>query len=59
MDWLKIGSAIFLVMMLVYLFPSMRQAVKHGRKGSSKEWLNYVLIMLAVGLFVLFLIKMV
>ncbi|HHI92591.1 MAG TPA: hypothetical protein ENK04_03605 [Gammaproteobacteria bacterium] len=59
MDWLKIGSAIFLIMMLVYLFPSMRQAVKHGRKGSNKEWLNYLLILLVVGLFVMFLIQMV
>ena len=59
MDWLKIGSAIFLVMMLVYLFPSMRRAIKEGRKGSGKEWLNYALIMLVVGLFVVFLISMV
>ena len=59
MDWMKIGSALFLVAMLVFLFPRMRYAVKHARKGTNKEWLNYLMILVVVGLFVLFLIKMV
>jgi len=59
MDWLKIGSALFLGAMLVYLFPRMRQAVKHAPKGSNKDWLNFAMIIAVVALFVLLLISMV
>jgi len=59
MDWLKIGSALFLGAMLIYLFPRMRHAVKHAPKGSNKDWMNFLLIIVAVGLFVAFLIAMV
>jgi len=59
MDWLKIGSAIFLVMMLVYLFPGMRNAMKNAPKGSNKDWMNYLMILIVVGLFVVLLIQMV
>ncbi len=59
MDWLKIGSALFLVAMLVFLFPGMRRAMKTAPKGSSKQWMNYLMILIVVGLFVVFLIQMV
>ncbi|HHH47760.1 MAG TPA: hypothetical protein ENK51_02615 [Gammaproteobacteria bacterium] len=59
MDWLKIGSALLLVAMLVYLFPRMRQAVKHAPKGSNQDWLSFVAIIAVVGLFVMLLIMMV
>jgi len=59
MDWTKIGTAILLGAMLLFIFPRMRHAMKHSRKGSSKEWLNYLLILVVVSLFVVFLIKMV
>jgi hypothetical protein len=59
MDWLKIGSALFLAAMLIYLFPRMRQAVQHGPKGGRQEWLGFVVIILVVALFVLLLIKLV
>ncbi len=59
MDWVQIGSALFLVAMLVFIFPRMRHAAKNSPKGSGKEWMNFVMIILAVGAFVLLLIKMV
>ena len=59
MDWLKIVSALFLVAMLIFLFPRMRDAMKNSPKGSNKEWLNYIMIIAVVGLFVAFLIQMV
>ena len=59
MDWIKIGSALFLGAMLIFLFPRMRAAVKHAPKGSSQDWLGFVAIIAVVGLFVLLLIMMV
>ena len=59
MDWLKIGSALFLVAMLVFIFPRMRHAVKHSPKGSSKDWMGFVGIIVVVALFVMLLISMV
>ncbi len=59
MDWIQIGSAILLGAMLLFIFPGMRHAVKNAPKGSSKDWLNYLMIMVVVGLFILFLIQMV
>ena len=56
MDWLKIGSALFLVAMLVFIFPRMRQAIKHSPKGTMKDWLGYIFPLGFVVLFVAFLI---
>jgi len=59
MDWMKIGSALLLGAMLIYLFPRMRHAIQHAPKGSNKDWLGFAMIIAAVGLFVAFLIAMV
>jgi hypothetical protein len=59
MDWTQIGTAVLLGAMLIFIFPRMRHAVKNAPKGSNKDWLNYLLILVAVGLFVVFLIQMV
>ncbi len=59
MDWLQIGSVILLGAMLIFIFPRMRHAVKNAPAGSSKDWLNYLMIMVVVGLFIVFLIQMV
>lgn len=59
MDWTQIGTAVLLGAMLLFIFPRMRHAVKNAPKGSNKDWLNYLMILVAVGLFVMFLIQMV
>jgi len=59
MDWIKIGSAVLLGAILIFIFPRMRHAVKNAPKGSSKDWLNYLMILVIVGLFIVFLIQMV
>ncbi|MDH5571031.1 MAG: hypothetical protein OEY89_04650 [Gammaproteobacteria bacterium] len=56
MDWTKIGSAIFLIAMLVYIFPRMRQAMKHSPKGSNKDWTGFIIPLVAVIGFVVLLI---
>lgn len=59
MDWMKIGSALFLIAMLVFIFPRMREAVKHSRKGSAKDWMGFVIPLVAVIGFIILLIQMV
>lgn len=56
MDWVKIGSALFLVAMLVYLFPRMMHAIKNSPKGTMKDWMGYIVPIIAVIAFVVFLI---
>jgi len=59
MDWLEIGSALFLVAMMVFVFPRMRQALKYAPKGTSQDWIGLLVPILAVIGFVILLIMMV
>lgn len=59
MDWTKIGSALLLGAMLVFIFPRMRHAMKHAPKGSVKDWMGYLIPLLGVIGFVILLISMV
>lgn len=59
MTWVTIVSALFLIAMLMMIFPGMRRAMKNPRKGTNSEWMGFALIIGAVGLFVFLLIKMV
>ena len=59
MDWVQIGSALFLGAMMVFIFPRMRQAVKNAPKGTSQDWMSFIIPILTVIGFVILLIMMV
>lgn len=59
MDWLKIGSAIFLIAMIVFMWPRMKHAVANSPKGSMNDWMGYIVPMAAVVGFIILLINMV
>ena len=59
MDWLKIGSALFLVAMIIYLFPRAKQVIENTPKGSMKDWMGYIVPMVVVILFIVVLIALV
>jgi hypothetical protein len=59
MDWIKIGSALFMLAMIVYLFPRAKQAIQNSPKGSMQDWMGYILPMAAVVLFIVLLITLV
>jgi len=59
MDWVQIGSAALLVAMLVFIFPRMKQAVKHAPKGNMQDWMGFIVPIAAVIGFVILLIMMV
>ena len=54
--WMKIGWALALAAMLVFLFPRTRHMLKHSPKAAEGDWMS-VLIPLALGVgFVVLLI---
>jgi len=59
MDWLAIGSAAFLIGMIVLIFPRMKQAVANAPKGTMNDWMGYLIPLAAVIGFVILLVKMV
>ncbi len=59
MDWMQILSALFLGAMLIFLFPRMKHAIKESPKGSTQDWMGFVVPALLVAGFVLFLMSVV
>ena len=57
--WMKIGSAVLLVAMLVVLIPRARQMLKESPKGSPAQWVSFLIPIGLVVLFVLLLMKLV
>ena len=56
--WMKIGSAVLMGMMLVFLFPRAKQMLQDGPKGSSKEWVSALIPLALVVGFVILLMAM-
>ncbi len=59
MDWMKIFSALALVMFIVILFPRARDMMKNSPKGSSSEWMSFVIPIVVIILFIMLLIQLV
>ena len=59
MDWLKILSAVFLGIMLIWLLPRARHMIKNSPKGTAEDWKSALIPLALVVLFVLFLISVV
>lgn len=59
MDWTQIGTAALMVAMLVFIFPRMRQAIKHSPKGNMQDWMHFIIPIVAVIGFIILLIMMV
>jgi len=57
--WSKILLAIFLVIMIVKLWPAANHMMKHGPKGSADDWKAALIPIAAVVGFVILLILMV
>ena len=57
--WMKIGSAFLMLIMIFFIWPAARNAMKNAPKGTSAQWLNAFLLIGGVMLFVLILMKLV
>ena len=57
--WMKIGYAVLLGMMIMFIFPRAKQMLKESPKVSSNEWMGVLVPIIVVILFVVLLIKLV
>lgn len=57
--WLQIGSAIVVVLMLVFLYPAARHWLQNGPKAKKGDWQAAAIPLLLVVGFVILLIMMV
>lgn len=48
MDWMKISSAIFLILMLIFLLPRAKHMLKHSPKAESGDWQAVLIPILGV-----------
>jgi hypothetical protein len=54
--WMKIGSALLLVMMIVLLWPRAKIMLKESPKGSADDWKSALIPLLLVAGFIILLI---
>ncbi len=59
MMWLQIILFGLMIYVVIRLWPVVKEHYTNGPKGSSKEWLNFALLIGGVALFVLFLVSIV
>ncbi|MDP6183855.1 MAG: hypothetical protein QF609_08555 [Gammaproteobacteria bacterium] len=59
MDWLKIGSAVLIVAMLIFVWPSAKRMMHESPAAEKGDWQAAVLPILAVVGFVMLLLWLV
>ena len=59
MDCMKIVAAMALLMFIVFMFPRARHMMNNSPKGSSSDWMGFVIPLIVIVLFVTFLIQLV
>jgi hypothetical protein len=59
MDWMQIVAALALIMFIIFLFPRARYMLENSPKGSSSDWMSFLIPVIAIILFVMLLIQLV
>ncbi len=59
MDWMKIVSALALLMFVAFLFPRARDMMKNSPKGTSSDWMSFAIPIVVIVLFIMLLIQLV
>lgn len=57
--WIEILQALFLLAMILFLWPAAKRMWQHSPKGTQSDWMTFAGISAGVVFFVLFLISMV
>lgn len=57
--WMKIGSAVLLVAILVMIIPRARQMIKESPKGTPAQWGSFLIPVAIVVAFVVLLMQLV
>ncbi|VAX12987.1 hypothetical protein MNBD_GAMMA24-97 [hydrothermal vent metagenome] len=56
MDWMKIGSALLLGAMIIFLFPRAKMMLKHSPKAVTGDWQAVLLPLAAIIGFIILLV---
>ncbi len=56
MDWMKIGSALLLGAMIIFLFPRAKMMLKHSPKAEAGDWQAVLLPLAAIIAFIVLLV---
>lgn len=59
MDWMEIVSALALVMFIVIMFPAAQYMIKNSPKGTTSDWMSFIVPLVAVILFIILLVKLI
>jgi hypothetical protein len=59
MDWMKVGSAVLILAMMIYIWPSAKRMLNESPEAEKGDWRSVVVPLLAVIGFVILLIAMV
>ncbi len=59
MEWIEIISALALGMFIVVMFPAARNMMQNSPKGSSSDWVSFVVPVVMIMLFIMLLIELV
>lgn len=59
MSGMEIGSALLLVMMLVWMWPRAKHWINNSPDAKPGDWASFAMVALGVGAFVAFLMSMV
>ena len=58
MDWTNIMFVLVLGAMVIFLWPNAKRMLKNSPKGSGDDWRGFLIPMLAIVLFIVFLVMM-
>jgi len=58
MSWMAIGSAVLIIAMMIFIFPRLKESVKHSPKGTMNDWMGFIIPLAAVIGFIILLINM-
>ena len=59
MDWMQIISVLALAIFLVILFPATLERMRNSPKGTSSDWIGFIVLLIIIVLFVILLIALV
>ena len=57
--WMKWVTAGLMIMMIIYIFPRAKHMLQNSPKGSSNDWLGFLVIIAVIAGFIVLLTKMV
>lgn len=56
---MQIVSAMALIMFIIFLFPRARYMLQNSPKGSSSDWMSFLIPVIMIVLFIMLLIQLV